>query len=671
MDTWEEKGFIFSGERECTLISYNGEEEVITLPEFSRNRRLTRISDGAFEGNNKIQKIYMPDSVLEVGEAAFKNCRFLKEIHLSEEISILPENVFFGCRNLSIVNIPDKLTRIPGMLLIHSCPVKIHIGKSVETIENRAFNSSCLKEVTVDENNPYFISDGKGIYTKKGDRFLSLLVKSAEYRIKEGVLRIGTHAFENSTEIEEIHLPESLRIIEDHAFFSTEISKVHLPDNLVKIDKQAFKFCRNLKNIHLPDNLRIIGEEGFFDSGLTEIVIPKNVAKIGENAFTIRKNEIDTRGVEKFLVDPENPIYSVEDGALFLKEEEGERLLLMVKSIPSYYELPAKTTFIDDDVFSFNMDIREIVLPKGIREIGHYSFYFSNLEKIKLSEKIEKIGDYAFYQTRIKEINLPSSLTKLGKNCLSTKRKADGGKFLEEVTVDKENPRYFADHGALYERKKEGIALFLYFGNEASYYLPSYATIIKEGAFADSTVEEVFLHRDIIRIEKDAFLQCKELNRLIVELKDEKVCSMVTLYLPTLQMVYDDLNSYMSCIYYDGEGEVVDFERYDSLFPIVREWDEMIQVAISRLETPCSINPAGEERYRKFIHTNFKNIYKKVINWENIKGLEILLQIKKLSRDQIETMMDYARSKNSPKVISFLLDYIKTHYNTIEEDYEL
>ena len=47
------------------------------------------------------------------------------------------------------------------------------------------------------------------------------------------------------------------------------------------------------------------------------------------------------------------------------------------------------------------------------------------------------------------------------------------------------------------------------------------------------------------------------------------------------------------------------------------------------------------------------------------------MQIKKLSRDQIETMMDYARSKNSPKVISFLLDYIKTHYNTIEEDYEL
>src|SRR5699024_1767165 len=119
-------------------------------------------------------------------EAAFKNCRNLKEIHLSENLSSLPENVFFGCRNLSIVNIPDKLTHIPGMLFIHSCPVKIMIGKNVKEIKNRAFNGSCLQEVSVDKDNPYFISDGKGIYSKKGDKLLSLLVKCSAYKIKEG-----------------------------------------------------------------------------------------------------------------------------------------------------------------------------------------------------------------------------------------------------------------------------------------------------------------------------------------------------------------------------------------------------------------------------------------------------------------------------------------------------
>lgn len=671
MDTWEENGFLFTGERNCTLISYKGEESVLNLPKTSRNRKLAKVGAGAFEGNLFLEKIWMPDSVTEVEEAAFKNCRNLKEIHLSENLSSLPENVFFGCRNLSIVNIPDKLTHIPGMLFIHSCPVKIMIGKNVKEIKNRAFNGSCLQEVSVDKDNPYFISDGKGIYSKKGDKLLSLLVKCSAYKIKEGVERIGEHAFENSTGIKEIELPESLKIIDDYAFFSTEITKICFPKKLEKIGKAAFKFCRNLKSAELPDSLRVIGDESFFDSGLTKVKVPKNVAKIGINAFTIRKNEIDTRGVEDFSVDSNNPYYYIDNSALFYREKAGNRLLLLVKNIPSKYKIPEKTAFLSDDIFSYHAELTEAALPEGLKEIGNYTFYYSNLEKAGIPDTVEKIGNYAFYQTKIKEINIPASLKILGKNALSTRRNPEGGRFLDKVYVDPENPRFFVEQGALYAREKEGIALYLYFGKEESYYLPSYAAIIKEGAFAESSVEEVFLHREIIKIEKDAFIQCKELKRLIIELKDERVCSMITLFLPTLDMVYDDLNRYLNCIYYDGEGEVVDFEVYDSLFPIVRDWDEMIQVALSRLESPCSINPKGEEQYRRFIDRNFKNIYKRVINWENSRGLEILLEIKSLSKDQIETMLDYTRSRNSPKMIAFLLNYIKNNYASVEEDYEL
>ncbi len=671
MDTWEENGLLFTGEKDCTLVSYSGDEKNIILPSFSRNRKLTGIGEGAFEGNLSLISIRMPDTVVEVGEGVFKNCKQLKEVHLSERIASLPENIFFGCRNLSIINIPDDLSTIPGMLLIHSCPIKIHIGKNVREIKNRAFHSSCLQEVSVDKENPYFISDGKGIYTKNGSKFVSLLVKSREYKIKEGVLRIGKHAFENSTEIKEIVLPDSLKIIEDYAFFSTEITTVELPENLEKIGKQSFKFCRNLKRINLPDNLKIIGEGCFFDSGLTKAVIPKSTAKIGVNAFTIRKNEIDTRGVEDFSVDPENPFYYKENGALFYREKEGAKMLLLVKNIPSVYEVPKGTVFIAEDVFSYHAELTEVILPEGLKEIGNYTFYFSGLERVNLPDTLEKIGSYAFYQTKIKELNIPGNLRVLEKNALSTRRDPEGGRYLERVDADLDNSSFFVDQGGLYARQEEEIALYLYFGKEGSFYLPSYARIIKEGAFTDSSVEEVFLHREIKKIEKDAFIQCKELKRLIIELKDERVCSMITLYLPTLDKVYDDLNGYLNCIYYDGKGEVVDFEVYDSLFPIVREWDEMIQVALSRLESPCSIHPSGENQYRRFIRRNFKSIYKRVINWENSKGLEILLQTKTLSKEEIEKMLDYARGKNSPKIIAYLLNYIKDHYKKTEDDYEL
>lgn len=671
MDTWEEGGFLFKGERDCTLVAYHGKEKEVHIPEKSRNRIVKRIGEGAFDGKKEMERLFMTDSILGIGEGAFKNCRNLKEVSLSDRISILPENVFFGCRNLSIINIPDDLTQIPGLLFNQSCLVKIRIGKSVQEIKNRAFNSSCLKEVVVDEENPYFVSDGKGIYTKNKKRLISLLVKSLKYSLPDGVERIGKHAFENSTEIKEITLPQSLKIIEDYAFFSTEISKIELPRPLKKIGKQAFKFCRNLKEIVFPENLRVIGEEGFFDSGLTKVEIPNNVGKIGENAFTIRKNEIDTRGVKEFKVDEKNPYYSTKNNALIYREKTGNRLLLLVGKINSQYQLPEGTIFLSDDVFSYHQSLTEIKFLEGLVEIGNYSFYYSNLVKALLPESIERIGAYAFYQTKLKEFRIPISLTKLGKNSLSTRRHPEGGRYLEKIEVEEGNPNYFVEGGGLYERNGEEIALYLYFGKEGSFYLPSFATIIKEGAFTDSGIEEVFLHRKITKIEKDAFLQCKELKRLIIELKDEKVCSMITLYLPTLEMVYDDLNSYLSCIHYNGQGEVVDFERYDNLFPIVRAWDEMILVALSRLESPCRINPKGEARYRQFIYRNFKNIYKRVIDWENVKGLEILLQIKSLSKDQMAIMLDYAITKHSPKMIAYLLDYIKNNYQSEEEDYEL
>src|SRR5699024_9578750 len=124
--------------------------------------------------------------------------------------------------------------------------------------------------------------------------------------------------------------------------------------------------------------------------GLTKVKVPKNVAKIGINAFTIRKNEIDTRGVEDFSVDSNNPYYYIDNSALFYREKAGNRLLLLVKNIPSKYKIPEKTAFLSDDIFSYHAELIETALPEGLKEIGNYTFYYSNLEKAGIPDTVEK-----------------------------------------------------------------------------------------------------------------------------------------------------------------------------------------------------------------------------------------------------------------------------------------
>ena len=62
-------------------------------------------------------------------------------------------------------------------------------------------------------------------------------------------------------------------------------------------------------------------------------------------------------------------------------------------------------------IFAFTK-IKEIELPKGMTEIHYYAFSDSeSLEKVTLPDSIEEIGDYAFENCKdLKEVNVPDGL---------------------------------------------------------------------------------------------------------------------------------------------------------------------------------------------------------------------------------------------------------------------
>ena len=84
---------------EAEITRYNGHEKEPTIPPSYQGVPVTKISDGAFEGNTFIERIVLTSSVTEIGERAFKNCSSLTEF-IGSGVRKVGREAFYGCVNL-------------------------------------------------------------------------------------------------------------------------------------------------------------------------------------------------------------------------------------------------------------------------------------------------------------------------------------------------------------------------------------------------------------------------------------------------------------------------------------------------------------------------------------------------------------------------------------------
>lgn len=75
--------------------------------------------------------------------------------------------------------------------------------------------------------------------------------------------------------------------IGNHAFNnSTCLTSVTIPNSVKTIGEFAFEGCKALTSITIPNGVTTIGERAFFQcSGLTSVIIPNSVKNIGDTAF--------------------------------------------------------------------------------------------------------------------------------------------------------------------------------------------------------------------------------------------------------------------------------------------------------------------------------------------------------------------------------------------------
>lgn len=91
---------------EATFIYYGGEETEVTIPQTIIHNEVeytvSYIGSYAFENSN-IQKVIIPDTIININSNAFINCEELKYVLLSSNVKQLFSNSFNNCENITIL----------------------------------------------------------------------------------------------------------------------------------------------------------------------------------------------------------------------------------------------------------------------------------------------------------------------------------------------------------------------------------------------------------------------------------------------------------------------------------------------------------------------------------------------------------------------------------------
>jgi hypothetical protein len=101
----------------------------------------------------------------------------------------------------------------------------------------------------------------------------------------KSVVSLGKRAFEKCINLREASLPDALEEIGAYCFSGCENLLSVRADGGVSIGAYAFKNCEKLHSFSFPETLDSIGEGAFEASGITSAHLPESVTKIGKGAF--------------------------------------------------------------------------------------------------------------------------------------------------------------------------------------------------------------------------------------------------------------------------------------------------------------------------------------------------------------------------------------------------
>ncbi|SHM20410.1 Leucine rich repeat-containing protein [Xylanibacter ruminicola] len=422
--------------KEATLTfggTVNGEEQnkiatwTVKIPKFIKVKsnetedsiqyKVTRIGKGAFQYNQDVNHLIIPDEVTTIEEQAFLNMSNLRLIELPEKIGSIANNAFQNCNSLTHIGCKNQnpLTISPSIFGNKDKCMMLYVPAGfalkneenwIKVFEDRIYEGDMVIRKSPDEKRTYICAkknNNTGIATlfewKNGENDTDITISASfPYNNESYVVKnIGSNVFTS---------PQFIKILS-------------IEEGITRICNQAFKNCQIMRRITLPSTLNYIGSDAFLNCSYISHICCKvsDPFTLSEYSSRFPKNEMMTLYVPtSSYMNGSYPWFELFKGRIYQGEmnvvpDNGMTYIVASDSYEATlyeitdknvvnvnFSIPNNVTGIDRQAFLNCTKISSLKnIPNTVTAIGPDAFKnCSGLEEIKLPSSLKMIGAYAF-----------------------------------------------------------------------------------------------------------------------------------------------------------------------------------------------------------------------------------------------------------------------------------
>ena len=360
----------------------NDKMTVLRIPESIEEKPVREIAGSAFKEMKQLERVYIPDTVTQIGASSFFGCENLvyvdlsncveaiecfcfakcgklKEVVIPDSVTIIGHDCFADCNSLRYIDIPDSVREIEYSAFYGCTSLEyVNISDSVEKIGEDAF-CFCNHQTgfNVSPDNRYFSSVDGVLFNREQTVLLRYPSnKNAKsYAIPDTVEEIGYNAF----------------------FYCTKLKEITIPDSVIAIRFTAFSMCTGISHINIPASVETI-----------------EVQRFSSSYYGV----YSTTGVSGIHVAEDNPYFSSVDGVLYDKDRSTLLCYPGVKEGNSF-SVPSSVKAIGEAAFVYCQHLQKITLPDSVKSIDGDAFSgCSELLEITVPPSVTRIKDSAFSQ---------------------------------------------------------------------------------------------------------------------------------------------------------------------------------------------------------------------------------------------------------------------------------
>ena len=432
---------------EATITGYTGPGGDIVIPSTLDGHPVVGIAGGgrtgAFDSNETLTGVVLPDSIRVIGGFAFRDCVNLGSVDMGGNTTTIGQSAFRGCTRLTNIEFPDTITTIE-FSAFRDCAglTNVFIPANVTSIGYGAFASgSNLTAIDVDPENSGYASLSGVLFDSELTELIQYPAgrEASSYDIPVSVTALAHSAFWGSTNLTSVFVGNHVSTIGPYAFAEcTNLVDVDMGESVTEIMMAAFRDCSNLASITIGTNVASIGWSAFGGcASLTVIEIPASVTSIGQGAFQRMDNLVDID------VDPGNSQYASISGVLF-NGDHSELLKYPTAKDNVFFEIPDSVVLIGETAFANSVNLIGIDIPDSVITIGRAAFAgcvgltdvvipdsvtsieisafarCSHLASVQIGNSVESIRDGAFAQCiSLTSIVMPPGVTSIGRGAFA------------------------------------------------------------------------------------------------------------------------------------------------------------------------------------------------------------------------------------------------------------